>query len=229
MHAPEEVYDDLLVPALTVAKRDREHDAITLEDLQFVQQATQAIMDDVALRQSRAVTAAADAVAIPDEVSVARPVPSIRIVGCPARDEVDTLVLRMFQHVLDPQRYTLEIASVEMLAAEVVSWVEQRGVEIICIAALPPGTTTPTRYLCKRLRARFPACKILVGRWGWTGESDANRALLLAAGADAVGLTLRESQNQVQQWAMLDAPPVTERSPAVELGPYLPDVSPITP
>jgi hypothetical protein len=76
MHAPEEVYDDLLVPALTAAKRDREHDAITLEDLQFVRQATQAIMDDGALRQSQAVTAAADAVAIPDEASVARPVPS---------------------------------------------------------------------------------------------------------------------------------------------------------
>jgi len=228
-HAPEEVYDDLLMPALTAAKRDRERDAIMLEDLQFVGQATQAIMDDVALRQSQAAPAAADVVAISDEAPVARPVPSIRIVGCPARDEVDALALRMFQHMLDPQRYSLEIASVEMLTAEVVSLVEQQGVELICIAALPPGTTTPTRYLCKRLRARFPACKILVGRWGWTGEGDANRALLLAAGADAVGLTLRESHNQVQQWAMLDAPHAPERSPAVELGPYLPDVSPIIP
>jgi predicted PurR-regulated permease PerM len=228
MHTPEEVYDDLLVPALTAAKRDREHDAITLEDLQFVRQATQAIMDEVARPQSQAATAAG---ALPpaDEAPDARPGPTVRIVGCPARDEADALALVMFQHVLDPQRYSLEIASVEMLTAEVVSLVEQQGVDLICIAALPPGTTTPTRYLCKRLRARFPACKILVGRWGWAGESDANRALLLAAGADAVGLTLRESYNQVQQWAMLDASPATQRSPAVELGPYLPDVSPITP
>src|SRR4029450_12944848 len=106
----------------------------------------------------------------------------------------------MFQHGLDPQRCALELASVEMLTAEVVSLVEQQGVELICIAALPPGTTTPTRYMCKRLRTRFPACKILVRRWGWTGESDANRALLLAAGADAVGLTLRGSRNEVAQW-----------------------------
>ena len=65
----------------------------------------------------------------------------------------------MFQRVLDPQRYALEIASIEMLTAEVVSLVEQQGVELICIAALPPGTTTPTRYLCKRLRTRFPRAR----------------------------------------------------------------------
>jgi hypothetical protein len=116
-----------------------------------------------------------------------------------------------------------------MLTAEVVSLVEQQGVELICIAALPPGTTTPTRYLCKRLRTRFPACKILVGRWGWTGESDANRALLLAAGADAVGLTLRESHNQVRQWGLLDASPPPERALTVVPGPSLPDVRPARP
>ena len=74
-----------------------------------------------------------------------------------------------------------------MLTAEVVSLVEQQGVELICIAALPPGTTTPTRYLCKRLRTRFPACKILVGHWGWTGESDTNWALLLSCGRGRCG------------------------------------------
>jgi hypothetical protein len=92
---------------------------------------------------------------------------------------------------------------------------------------VPP--TTPTRYLCKRLRIRFPACKILVGRWGWTGESDANHVLLLAAGADAVSLTLRESHNQVRQWSLLDSSPPTEQSLTVVPGPRLPDVSPAHP
>ena len=135
----------------------------------------------------------------------------------------------MFQRVLDPQRYALEIASVEMLTAEVVSLVEQQGVELICIAALPPGTTTPTRYLCKRLRNRFPACKILVGRWGWTGESDANRALLLAAGADAVGLTLRESHNQVRQWGLMDCVPSSRAIADRGSGPTPPTREPRTP
>jgi hypothetical protein len=135
----------------------------------------------------------------------------------------------MFQRLLDPCQYALEIAAAGMLTAEVVSLVEREGVDLICIAALPPGTTRPTRYLCKQLRRRFPTCKILVGRWGWTGESEGNRALLLAAGADAVGLTLRESGNQVRQWAALDVAPAIEGSPTVVPGLRLPDVNPARP
>jgi hypothetical protein len=226
-HAREDVYDDIIVPALTAAKRDRALGTMMPEDLEFVLQATRAIIDAVDLRQSQA--AATAAFAASDEEPSARPAPKVRIVGCPARDEADALALVMFQRVLDPQQYALELASVEILTAEVVSLVEQQGVEPICIAAVPPGTTTPTRYLCKRLRTRFPACKILVGRWGWTGESDANRALLLAAGADVVSLTLRESHNQMRQWGLLDASPPPEPSLAVVPGPCLADVSPTRP
>jgi hypothetical protein len=228
-HTPEDVYDDIVVPALTAAKRDREQGTMTPEDMHFVLQATRAIIDSVELRQSQTLTAAAGALAPPGEEPVARTGPKVRIVGCPARDEADALALVMFQHLFDPSRYALEIAAAEMLTAEVVSLVEQQGVELICIAALPPGATTPTRYLCKRLRTRFPACKIVVGRWGLTEESDANRALLLAAGANAVGTTLRESRNQVMQWGLLDSSPPPEQSPSVVPGPSLPLVSPARP
>ena len=72
----------------------------------------------------------------------------------------------------------LEIVSAEMLTAEVVSLVEAARRRPYLHRGAAAGDYDPTRYLCKRLRTRFPACKILVGRWGWTGESDANRALL---------------------------------------------------
>jgi hypothetical protein len=113
-----------------------------------------------------------------------------------------SLALVMFQHLLDPQRYALELVSPVTLTTDVVSLATQQDVALIGIVALPPGTTTPTRYLCKRLCARFPACNIIVGSWGWTGERAANQALLLAAGADAMGTTLQESRNQVGQWSL---------------------------
>ena len=51
-HTLDEVYDDLLLPALTSAKRDRGQDALTDEDVQFVVQATRAIVEDLGVRQS---------------------------------------------------------------------------------------------------------------------------------------------------------------------------------
>ena len=53
-HAPEDVYEDIMVPALTAAKRDRALRTMTPEDLQFVLQATRAIVEAVELRQSQA-------------------------------------------------------------------------------------------------------------------------------------------------------------------------------
>jgi predicted PurR-regulated permease PerM len=198
-HTPDEVYDDLLLPALTSAKRDRAQDALTDEDVQFVVQATRAIVEDLGVRQSQAVTRLADAPELlVGEVRVA-PLPPVRIFGCPARDAVDELALQMFRQSLDPARCALEVVSPEVLTAEVLSLVEQQRVGLVCIAALPPGALAPTRYLCKRLRVRFPELKIVVGRWGFNGNTQEDRTRLLSAGADEVAMTLRETRGHVME------------------------------
>jgi predicted PurR-regulated permease PerM len=198
-HTLDEVYDDLLLPALTSAKRDRAQDALTDEDVQFVVQATHAIVEDLGMRQSRAAMLPADAPELLAGEPRVAPLPPVRIFGCPARDAVDELALQMFRQLLDPTRSALEIVSPEVLTAEVLSLVEQQRVGLICIAALPPGALAPTRYLCKRLRVRFPELKIVVGRWGFIGNIQEDRTRLLSAGADEVAMTLRETRSHVMQ------------------------------
>jgi hypothetical protein len=209
-HTLDEVYDAVLLPALTSAKRDRGQDALTDEDVQFVVQTTRAIVEDLGVRQPHAATPQADAPELlMGEIRMAAP--PVRIFGCPARDTVDELALQMFRQLLDPTQSALEIVSPEVLTAEVLSLVEQQGVGLVCIAALPPGALAPTRYLCKRLRVRFPELKIVVGRWGFTGNIQEDRSRLLSAGADAVAMTLRETRSHVMQrlplLSSLEAPP----------------------
>jgi predicted PurR-regulated permease PerM len=202
-HTLDEVHDDLLLPALTSAKRDRAQDALTDEDVQFVVQATRAIVEDLGVRQSQAAMLPVDTTEpLVGEISVV-PLPPVRIVACPARDTVDELALQMFRQLLDSTRLALEIVSPEVLTAEVLSLVEQQGVGLVCIAALPPGALAPTRYLCKRLRIRFPELKIVVGRWGFIGDIQEDRTRLLSAGADEVAMTLRETRSHVMQLIQL--------------------------
>jgi predicted PurR-regulated permease PerM len=200
-HALEALYDEVLIPALIAAKRDRELGTLTEEDVQFVIQATQAVVKDLGIRQTQpssiSMTPAASSMQVPAGT------PPAQILGCPADDEADELALLMLQQTLDPTRDMLEIVSAEMLTAEVLSVVEQDQVELICIIALPPGVLAPTRYLCKRLRARFPACKIIVGLWGLLENGDKPQGLLREAGADEVGTTLRDTQNQLSHWSRL--------------------------
>jgi hypothetical protein len=72
----------------------------------------------------------------------------------------------MLHQLLDPARYSMEIVSAGMLPGEVLSVVGQQHIRLICVAALPSGALAPVRYCCKRLRASFPDCRIVVGRWG---------------------------------------------------------------
>jgi hypothetical protein len=225
-HALEAVYDTVLVPALVAAKQDRQHNSLTEDDWHFIVQATREIVEDLGTRQSPAETPAAEAAAaVVDGQGPISP-PTIRMVACPARDEADEVALLMMQQLLDPRRYELEVVSAAMLTAEVVSLVEQQRASLICIAALPPGASAPTRYLCKRLRTRSPECKIVVGRWGFIGNIEENRALLLAAGADEVGTTLLETRNQVMALSQLHASLASQPSPNTPPGHNLPVGSP---
>jgi hypothetical protein len=208
------VYDVELIPALVAAKRDREQGTLAAEDQQFIVQATRAIIEDVGAQSWLLAPALA---ADPAGDAADAPRPPVPIIGWPVRDEVDELALLMFRQLLDPARYTLEVVSAEVLTTAGAPLVEPYRAGLVCIAALPPGGTARTRYLCKRLRDRFPTCKIVVGRWGFIGDRDEHRALLVAAGADQVGMTLQESRNHVRHLGPLLS--VRERQPLPN-GPY---------
>jgi hypothetical protein len=193
--SPEQVYDDFLVPTLNYAKRDRERDDLTESDEQFVLQATREILEDLGERREAA-TQAEKTIHAEDRGNDAAPIP-LRILTCPARDQADRLALEMLRQLLDPAKWVVEIAAVETMTADLVAQVAEQAPALVCIGALPPGGLAHTRYLCKKLRARFPKVKIVVGRWGLTGGVEANREQLQDAGADLTATTILETRSQL--------------------------------
>ena len=204
--SPEQVYDDLLLPALTYARRDHVRDELTDADERFVQHATREILEDLGERQAATTFAEAAATTLaeaaePLEEGMKSPVPSVvRILGFPARDESDRLALEMLRQVLDPARWVMEVTAVESQTEALVARVVEEGPVLVCIGSLPPGGLAHTRYLCKRLRARSPKVKIFVGRWGLRDEVKQNEEQLREAGADAVTTTLLDTRDQLNAW-----------------------------
>jgi hypothetical protein len=194
---PEQVCDALLVPALNYVKRDRERDELTEADEQFVLRATREIVEDLGERQAAAAVAAG---AGPPAEAGAGPPRKTLVLGCPGHDEADALALAMLKQLLDPARWEMEIMSVEVLSAELVSLAGEKEPALVCIGALPPGGLAHTRYLCKRLRARLPGARIVVGRWGLKGNVEQNEAQLREAGADQVETTLTETRDHLTAW-----------------------------
>ena len=200
-HPAEQIYDGILVPALNSARRDRELGRLTEDGEQFVLRATREILDE--LNNLAPKSSASDAEKIAGGANGhAATLPKVRILACPARDEADDIALHMFRHLLESTRYAVEVMSDAVLASEVVDLIGESSPAMILIATVSPGGLGQTRYLCKRLRARFPKLKIAVGQWGMGSEDGESIRL---AGADRVGTTMIETREQMIQLCQPDA------------------------
>jgi predicted PurR-regulated permease PerM len=186
--SPDPVYDAMLLPALIAIKRNRVRGDITEADEQYALESIHEIVEDLGERQ---VAPPPDGRGEEDSRSPAEP--AIPIFGCPAHDTEDRLALEMLQQLLDPARWRVELIAPGTLTAELLDQVTERKPALVCIAATPPGGLAHTRYLCKRLRTRFPDLRILVGRWG-LGNGAGTPDLPREAGADRVALTLQETR-----------------------------------
>ncbi len=217
-HPQEQLFDRVLIPALNYARKDRELGRLTEDGEQFVFRATREILEDLNSLKPQSSSEVSD----PSKTTTTDGnssviLPKVHILGCPAQDEADELALLMFRQLLDCTKYEVEIMSDTMLTAEVVAWIGEKSPAMICIAALPPGGLAQTRYLCKRLRARFPNLKIAVGRWG-IGTEDSNSILL--AGADKVGTTMIETREQMIQLSQFS--PHSEAQSGATVNPFSP-------
>jgi predicted PurR-regulated permease PerM len=198
-----DVYDTVLLPALSYTKVDRQRGILTDEDVQALVQATREIVEDLATHPSAAASAARAAAEGDGAPRV--PLVPVPLLGCPPRDEVDVLAMRMLQQVCDPTRVAVELLPPRLLTSDVVARVAQTRPALLCLGAVLPGGVPHLRYLCKQLRARFPALPIVVGCWGVTETVAETVALLRADGLDHVGTTVQATRDHVMHVSQLVA------------------------
>jgi predicted PurR-regulated permease PerM len=184
-HTREEAYDEMLLPALSYAKKDLRENNITEREQRFIINATRKMVEQIAREKTRA------AAAVQND---ARRIP---IMSCPAQDGADEIALLMLRELLNPARYEVVIISAGALASEIAAIVAKRNPPMVCIAALSPGGLPQIRYLCKRLRALSGDIKIVIGRWGVAADKDSIRESLVAAGADQIGHSLGQTRDQI--------------------------------
>ena len=189
-HPAADIFDEVFVPALNHAQQDHRRDRITDADVRFLERTTRQLVE---------------------ELEVPRPPsdPALRsattVLGLPAQEEGDEIALLMLKQRLDPGRFTMEVASPDLLASEGIELVEARAPAAVVIGALAgAGHALHLRYLCKRLRARFPDLPIVVGWWGADGGDEAARDAMVAAGADRVTVTLGDACVQLQELTQLE-------------------------
>src|SRR5262249_46319163 len=120
-HPRLEIYDRVLVPALVVARENRERGQLTAEDEQFILEATRDVVEDLASPEQ---TSSSDGGEQASAAGSEEPADNrVLVFGCPARDEIDELALAMFRHFVEPSKCRFQTLSHKQLTAEVIAQV----------------------------------------------------------------------------------------------------------
>jgi predicted PurR-regulated permease PerM len=184
-----QLFEEVLLPALLLAKQDHLQGQLSNGDLRFVSRTLREVLED--LRPAREAEGAATPGMTPADQG------SVYLLGCPAHDEVDEMALLLLEGLMEPSGYNIEVMGNEALTSEVLAQMRRRQPTVICIASLPPAGLTHARYLCKRIRSHWPEVGIAVGCWGANGNSERPKQRLKEAGANWVATSLAETRAQV--------------------------------
>jgi predicted PurR-regulated permease PerM len=182
-----ELYDSVLVPALSLAERDRHENRLDDERQKFVYQSTRDLIEDLGER-------------LPPELDAKPPVSSLSIRCVPARDEADELVGVMLAQLLQRTGYEAEaipIGSVENMLTRLA----QACPHVLFVSALPPFALTHARSVCRRVRQRCPGAKIVVGLWNSLAELEKINERLGPGCSDYVMTSLAQAESQVKVFA----------------------------
>jgi hypothetical protein len=135
--------------------------------------------------------------------------PNPRILCLPARSEADEIASLSLAQVLEASGCLVQAGSVASLTSA-VDLVEQHRPDVVCISATPPAAVMHGRYLCKRLRGRFPTLNFVVGLWDARG--DLNKATERIGCAATVVATLADARDYIHRAASLPLPRIEKQA-----------------
>jgi predicted PurR-regulated permease PerM len=184
-----ELYDSVLIPALSMAEQDRHKGALgaAREEFFFIS------INEMVVELSEYQLADTTAIAGADH-------PDHRIVCLPAHDRADEIMAAMLAQILEQKGYaTLSFPLLGSSPIECLASIESNPGDVVCISALPPYAFAPARAMCKQIRERFPKLKVVICVWGFSGDTRKAMARFDRTQPDRLSTSLAEAVEHVQE------------------------------
>jgi predicted PurR-regulated permease PerM len=187
-----ELYDSVLIPALSMAEQDRHKGAIDAAREEFLFLSIEEMIAEFSEYQ----LADSSSAPIPDPEEHL----NARILCLPAHDRADEITAAMLAQLLEQKGYaTLAFSIVGPSPNEIIALIEAGRSDVVCISALPPYAFAPARAMCKQIRERFPKIKVVVCIWGFSGDTTKAKARFERTQPDRLSTSLAEAVQHVQE------------------------------
>ena len=196
----EDLYENVLIPALGLAEQDRHQNLLQDENERFISQSTRELIDELWEPRNGETTPESEGARAETllRTAVGPPTRSLNILCIPARDEADEIVGTMLAQLLQRaghQAECLEIGNAEHTLAQI----PKEKPDIVCISALPPFAIPAVRALYGRMHAQNPNQKIIVGLWHFSGDATKLGRRLALKDDSRVFTTLAELVHEVKE------------------------------
>ncbi|MBL0421076.1 AI-2E family transporter [Ramlibacter sp. AW1] len=173
-------YDEVAIPALRLASQHHDTAASTEHRHRVVQGMDQVI----------------------DELGQQHPAAAgghrLQVVCLGGKWEVDALAARMLAHTLALSGTAARHLEVDVASPQFVKELDLRGASMVCLSHFSPDPRAQVRYLCRRLRRRWPDLRIALALWNVPADL-LDEAGLHALGADCVAMSIEEMALRVEQ------------------------------
>jgi predicted PurR-regulated permease PerM/methylmalonyl-CoA mutase cobalamin-binding subunit len=197
-HSLVEAYDDVVIPALTMAERNRHQQELTEDAERFIYGTLRELILDIADRETET---------RPEQLKLYTP--ATRILCVPTRDEADDIAGAMLAHLLQAAGFEAKTIPLGQ-DSEVAAIAAAEQPEIVFLSGLPPFARARSRRVYQKVRLRYPNLRIMIGLWNYRDDRVQAAQQISRGEVSEAATTLAQAVSQVQ-------------AVVAELGPIQPD------
>ncbi len=157
-----QLYDAVILPALTLAEQDRHKGALESDREEFLFLSLREVLAEYS---ENAQNASVESAIQRSELAAPG-----RMLCLPAHDEADEIAAAMLAQLLEQGGKATVSFPVGTSSGTMLDLVAPTANDVFCISSTPPFAFSHARTLNRQLRAKYPQTKILIGVWGFTGE-----------------------------------------------------------
>ena len=191
-----EFHDNIALGALRLAESARKSGS-SIEDRQKVADGMRMLVEELRVILDKQQDGKQDG-GEPD-VSLAAEGAAILCIG--GRGALDAVAALLLAHLLESRGIPTRLLPATAISLDAIGSLELTGVRAVCLSYLSPRPRTYARFVVRRLKARSPGLKVMLGAWNREVENNGGVDLVAETGADAFAGTLKAAADLLQQAA----------------------------
>jgi predicted PurR-regulated permease PerM len=192
------MYDELLIPTLALAERDRIEGGLSEERHAYLLESVREIGEE-----------SEESIDPKKEDHVLPSTTALKLLCLPARTVADEISAMLFARLCEKlPNVEASYLSATSLLGEMLNQVKDLNPDIVCISSLPPSSVSKARYSLSRIQARFQNIQVLAGLWLTREglEKAKERLESTAKGKLLIASSLQEGLNCVEQSQLSKVP-----------------------